>query len=58
MRKGSLLDVNLVQRKLGKHVRAVHIGLKPYKCNFCDRHFAAQGNMRKHQEKIHYQELR
>jgi len=42
---------------LSVHVRAVHLGLKPFKCNHCSRRFSRNTAVRRHIMKVHGLEM-
>ena len=35
------------------HVKSVHEGKKPFKCDICDYNFSQKGDMKRHVESVH-----
>ena len=46
-------SVKVLSAGLRKHVMSVHEKLKPYKCEICDKSFAAVGNLNSHVSLVH-----
>ena len=41
---------------LKKHIRSVHEGLKPFKCDICISLFASKAKLKSHVASVHYKE--
>ena len=44
---------SLKTHTLANHIRLVHEGVKPYKCDKCEKSFGKRINLRKHVEQVH-----
>jgi hypothetical protein len=40
---------------LEKHVKAIHLQLRPYRCEVCEKTFAMKGGLKRHVDSVHLQ---
>ena len=39
--------------KLEAHIKAIHEGLKPFSCTYCNKRFGTNGNLKNHEVAMH-----